>query len=266
MLVIGERINGMFKNVREAIVAGDRSVIQDLAKRQLASGATMLDVNVGPATDEKEKAMVWLVESIREVTKAPLSIDSPNAAVVRAGLKLAGPGSMINSSTGKADDLAKFLPLAQEMDASLIGLTIDESGVPSTTDGRVEIAMRILAAAMEHDIPPDRLYIDPIALPVNVAQDQPVRVFEALSQFAMLSDPAPHTVVGLSNASQRCQERELISRTYLVMTMAHGLDSAIMDVFDTELMNAMITAELLMNKAIYCDAYLDAYRKSQRPA
>lgn len=265
MLIIGERINGMFKNVREAIVTGDKSIVQDLAKRQLAAGAHMLDVNVGPATDEKEKAMVWLVEAIREVTDAPLSIDSPNIAVVRAGLEVAGPGSLINSTTGKAEDLEKFLPLAREKEASIIGLTIDESGVPSTTEGRVEIAMRILAAAMEHDIPPDRLYIDPIVLPVNVAQDQPIRVFQALSQFAMLSDPPPHSVVGLSNASQRCQERELINRTYLVMAMAHGLDAAILDVFDTELMNAMITAELILNKAIYCDAYLEAYRKSQKP-
>jgi 5-methyltetrahydrofolate corrinoid/iron sulfur protein methyltransferase len=132
--------------------------------------------------------------------------------------------------------------------------------VPSTTDKRVEIAAKIMAAAMENGIATDQLYIDPITLPVNCAQDQPTRVFDAISQFLMLSDPPPHTCIGLSNISQRLKEHQLLNRTFLIMCMAHGLDSAILDPLDEELMNAMITAELVMNKFIYADSYLEAAR------
>lgn len=266
MLIIGERINGMFKDVKKAIRNQDKGPIQDLARRQVEAGASMLDINVGTASANPKETMVWLVEATQEVVDVPLSIDSPNLEVVRAGLEACKGSALINSTTGKQEHLEKFLPLAKEFDASLIALTIDEEGVPSTTEGRVDIAMRILATAMEYDIMPDKLYIDPIVLPVNVAQDQPAKVFEALSQFQMLSDPPPHSVVGLSNASQRCLERPLINRIYLVMAMAHGLDSAILDPLDKDLMDAMITAEILLNKSIYSDSYLQAYRMSAAPA
>jgi 5-methyltetrahydrofolate corrinoid/iron sulfur protein methyltransferase len=169
---------------------------------------------------------------------------------------------MLNSTTGKAEDLSKLLPLAKKYHASVIGLTIDEEGVPATIDKRVEIAAKILAEAMDKGIPTEELYIDPITLPVNCAQDQPTRIFSAISQFRMLSDPPPHTCIGLSNISQRLKEHQLLNRTFLIMCMAHGLDSAILDPLDEDLMQSMITAELLMNKFIYADSYLQASQKS----
>ncbi len=113
---------------------------------------------------------------------------------------------------------------------------------------------------MEHGIAPEKLYIDPVILPVKADQKQPVFVLEAIKQFTLLSDPAPHIVLGLSNISQTAAERKLINRTYLAMAIAYGMDAAITDPLDTELMNTMITAEVLMNKTIYSDSYLKAYR------
>lgn len=260
MLVIGERINGMFKNVRTAIVEGNKEVIQDLARRQLAAGAQVLDVNVGPSSDEPVKAMRWLVDAIQEAVDAPLSIDSAKLEVFEPALERCKAKPFINSTTGAQDKLDFFLPLAVKYDASVIALTIDEQGVPSTTEGRTEIAMRTVMSAMEHGLPTERLYMDPITLPVKVAQDQCPRLMAALTQFRQLCDPAPHTIIGLSNVSQKAQEKHLIDRTFLVMCMAHGLDSAIIDPLDTDLVNAMITAELLMNRQLYCDSYLEAYR------
>lgn len=264
MIIIGERINGMFKGVRAAIQEKNPAYIQELARKQIEAGASILDVNVGPASDQPKETMIWLVNSIQEAVDVPLSIDSPNAEVIEAGLQLCRRPALINSTTGKQADLDRLLPLAQQYGASIIGLTIDESGVPSTAEARVEIGLRIVAEAMAYDITPDRLYIDPIVLPVNCAQDQLPGVLAAIGQFQMVSDPPPHTVVGLSNVSQGTLFRSLVNRTYLVMCMAHGLDSAILDPNDTELMDAMITAELLLNKTIYCDSYLEACRKSKR--
>ena len=261
MLIIGERINGMFKNVRAAIAEQNKEVIVDLAHRQVAAGAHVLDVNVGPASDEPAQAMVWLVETVQEAVDVPLAIDSAKLDVFEPALARCKVPPFINSTTGAQDKLDFFLPLAQKYDASIIALTIDEQGVPSTTEGRSEIAMRILVAAMEHGVPVEHLYIDPITLPVKAVQDQCPRLLQALGQFRQLSDPPPHTVIGLSNVSQRAQEKHLLDRIFLVMCMAHGLDSVILDPLDKELMDSLITAELLLDKQLYCDAYLEAYRR-----
>ena len=260
MYAIGERINGMFTSVAAAIQTQNPEPIQQLAKAQLAAGANALDVNVGPAAAEPKAAMEWLVKAIREVTDAPLAIDTTKPDVMARGLELAGPGSIINSSKGQQEQLDIFLPIAVEHEASIIVLTIDENGIPRDANGRGEIALRAVAAAMEKGLPPDRLMIDAVILPVNVTQATPNHVLETIRNVKLLSDPPPQTVLGLSNVSQGTTQRELINRTYLVMALAAGLDAAILDVLDSPMMDAMITSELLLNNAVYCDDFLKAYR------
>jgi 5-methyltetrahydrofolate corrinoid/iron sulfur protein methyltransferase len=260
MYAIGERINGMFKSVKEAIQTENPEAIQDLAKKQLAAGANCLDVNVGPAAADAVTAMGWLVKVIREVTDAPLAIDTTKPDVMRKGLELAGPGSVINSTKGQQDQLDIFVPMAVEYDATLIALMIDENGIPRDANGRAEIALRVVAAAMEQGLEPQRLMIDAVILPVNVTQPTPSHVLETIRNVKVLSDPPPKTVLGLSNVSQSTQLRELLNRTYLVMALAAGLDAAIVDVLDTELMDAMIASEVLLNRAVYADDFLKAYR------
>lgn len=261
MIVIGERINGMFKAVNQAIQDRDKAVIQDLAQRQLAEGADKLDINVGTATADPIAGMRWLVETVREVTDAPLSIDNPNINTIKAGLEACTGEKMINSTTGSDEALDTFFPLAKEHNASVIALCIDDKGVPVSVEGRCEIALRIVAKAMEHGIPVEDLYIDPIVLPVKASQTGPGVVLECIKQFSVLSDPPPHIIIGLSNLSQGAVDRKLINRTFLAMAVGAGLDAAILDPLDTELMDAMITAEMLMNRAIYSDSFLKAYRQ-----
>ena len=260
MYVIGERINGMFKDVRQAIGARDAAVIKDLAARQMAAGADALDVNVGPAAADPKDAMEWLITTIREVSDAPLAIDTTKPEVMALGLKLAGRGAILNSTTGDPAKLATFLPLAAEHQASVISLTIDEKGIPRDGPARIEVAFRIVAAAMEAGIPTDKILIDPVILPVKHTQPTAGHVLEALKDIRLLADPAPKTVLGLSNVSQGSIYRPLVNRTYLVMALTSGLDAAILDPMDTELMDAAITAELLLNKCVYCDDFLKASR------
>ncbi|MBI2251172.1 MAG: dihydropteroate synthase [Armatimonadetes bacterium] len=264
MIIIGERINGMFKAVSRAIKEKDKKVIQDLALKQIEAGAQFLDVNVGPAAANSMEAIEWLVKTIQEAGNFHLSLDSTKPEVIEAGLKLCKAKPMINSTTAQKEKLDILLPLAKKYNASLIGLTMNEKGVPSTVSGRTEMALQILAHTMEYEIPISDLYIDPLILPVNVAQDQASNVLEAIRECKLLSDPPPHLLLGLSNVSQKTLYRELINRTYVVMAITMGLDSAILDPFDKDLMDAVITAELLLNKDIYCDSYLDAYRRKEK--
>ncbi|MFC1631777.1 dihydropteroate synthase [Candidatus Omnitrophota bacterium] len=261
MLVIGERINGMFKDVGQAIADKDKATIQDLAKRQVAAGAGMLDVNVGPAAADAVAAMQWLVEAIQEVTDVPLALDSTKASVIEAGLKLVKKKAIINSTTAAQKKLDKLLPLAKKYQAGLVGLTMGEKGIPRDKNERSEFAAQIVSSCMEAGIDLQDVYLDPIILPVNVAQAQAKEVLESIREFSLLSDPPPKTVVGLSNISQGTDQRNLINRIFLVMAAASGLDAAIVDPLDGELMDAMITAELILNKHIYCASFLNSYRK-----
>jgi len=266
MYVIGERINGMFTDIGDAIAAKDKKPVQAMAEKQLIAGASALDINVGTRVPKADRAAVmqWLVETVREVTKKPLCVDTPAIETMRVGVAAAAKGGLpvvINSTIGQQDKLEAFMALAHEFDASIIGLSIDEKGVAATCDEKIEIAMRTIAAAMEAGVDVEKVYLDPIVLPVNVNQTAPGIVLETIRQIKMLSDPAPHVVVGLSNLGQGSLEKHLINRTFLVMAIGAGMDASIHDPLDDELTNAMVTAELLLNKSIYSDSYLKAYRQ-----
>ncbi len=256
MFIIGERINGMFRSVARAIRERDATAIADLARRQVEAGASALDINTGPTSDDPADVMVWLVNVAQEAVDVPMSIDSPKPAVVSAGLRACKRPAVINSTTGAAEKMDALMPLAAEHGARLIGLTIDERGIPRNAESRAEIALTLVARAMEAGISPDMLFLDPIVLPVNAAQAQGPEALDAIAAFRTLCEPAPQVIVGLSNVSQGVANRSLVNRTFLTMAMGRGLTAAILDPNDKELMDALRTANVLLNKEIYCDSYL----------
>jgi len=269
MILIAERLNGMFTDVKQAIADKDKKVIQGLAKKQTEAGAAYLDVNVGTAAADQEGTMQWLVETIQETCSTPLCLDSQKPGVIAAGLKVvnAENGLILNSTplNKKTDEeiFDRYIAMAEQAGpkASIIALTMDKNGVPQDIDTRVAIAAEIVSKAMEKGFDTQRLFIDPIILPVKVpnAQVQPGNILTAMDQIRYLADPPPHMTVGLSNLSQGATERSLINRVFLAMAMSRGLDSAIADVFDKDLMNVVATAEMLMNKQIYSDSFLKVY-------
>jgi 5-methyltetrahydrofolate corrinoid/iron sulfur protein methyltransferase len=269
MILIGERINGMFKNVKEAIANKDKKVIQEIARKQTEAGAAYLDVNVGTAAADQEGTMQWLVETIQETCSTPLSLDSQKPSVIAAGLKVINPenGVILNSTplNKKSDEeiFDKYIEMANNTGpkVNIIALTMDKNGVPQDTDTRVSIAAEIISRAMEKGFDTQRIFIDPIILPVKVpnAQVQPGNILRAMDQIQFLSDPAPHMTIGLSNLSQGAAERSIINRVFLAMAISRGLDSAIVDVLDIDLMNVIATSEMLMNRQIYSDSFLKVY-------
>jgi len=261
MFVIGELINGMYNNIGRAIKDKDKSAIQKCALEQIKSGADALDVNCGPASKQPVSDIQWLVEAIQEVTDKPLCIDSSKPQVIESGLKAARNKVIINSTTADMEKLQVLVPLAKQYNAKLIGLTISAKGIPQNKDQRLELAATIVSTCVDMDFPVEDLYLDPIVLPVNVAQSQMKDILESIREFKIISEPSPKTVVGLSNVSQSTKLRNLVNRTFLVMAISYGLDAAILDPLDNDLMDAAITADLILNKYIYCDSFLEAYRR-----
>lgn len=256
MIVISERINGLFRSVMRAIDKRDERFIQELARKQVEAGAQVLDVNTGPGVENAPEVMTWLVNTIQDAVDAKLSIDTPKIDAMEAGVKASKSAVIINSATAEAKKMETLFPLAKEHDADVICLTLDEKGIPNDANSRCELAMTMVAKAMEYGIEVERLYLDPLILPIGAAQDQGPKVLEALSMFKAISDPPPKTVVGLSNISNNTKERPLLNRTYMVMLMAYGLDAAIMDPTDNELMAAVKASEVLLNKKLYADDFL----------
>lgn len=261
MFIIGELINGMYKDIAKAIQSKDKDIIRKKAIAQIEAGADALDVNCGPASSNPIDDIRWLIETIQEVTDKPIAIDSSKPKVIEAGLKAIKNKAIINSTTADEDKLDILVPLAKEYNAKLIGLTISKKGIPQNKDQRLELAAAIISYCEAKGLPVDDVYLDPIVMPVNVAQPQMKDILESLREFKIISEPAPKTVVGLSNVSQGTCERSLVNRTFLVMAIAFGLDAAIVDPLDKELVDGVITSDLILNKQIYCDSYLQAYRR-----
>ncbi len=265
IILIGERINGSFKDVGRAIQEKSVDVIRERACKQAKAGAHYLDVNMGAASRDVQD-YAWLVKTVAESTHLPLSLDCNKLEHFKVGLEayreVAGDRPvLINSTTAEDSKLQPLLEMAVQYDASILGVVMDERGSPQDVDRRVELGAKIFGAALEAGIPQDRIILDPIVMPVKFMQDQPKNVLAAIQQLTMLSDPPPHISIGLSNVASKTDERKLINRTFMVMAMAMGLDCAILDVSDADLMASVLTAELLMNKEIYSDGYLKAYQK-----
>jgi 5-methyltetrahydrofolate corrinoid/iron sulfur protein methyltransferase len=265
MQIFSERINGMYRDVRGAINEKEKSVVQELVREQVAGGADVMDINLGPTKGDPVENFVWLAETVAEATDRPISLDSAKpdvlvGAVPKVHAALPERKLVINSSTSTPDVMAKLIPVAVENGAGIIGLTMDQDGVPSDVEKRVECGAMFLMEAMAAGLTPDDVYLDPIILPVNVAPKQPLIVMEAIRQLSMVNDPAPHFILGLSNVSQKCLMNHLINRTYLVMAISAGLDAAIMDAGDKDLVEAAVSAEVLMEKHLYSDDYLKAWR------
>jgi 5-methyltetrahydrofolate corrinoid/iron sulfur protein methyltransferase len=258
LIVIGERINGQFPAVSKAIDARDSKVIQDLALAQMKAGSHLLDVNTGPGRDDSAAAMAWLVKTIQDAVDVRLALDSPSLKVQQAGLAECKQQALINSTTAEQKRMEKFFPLAKEHNAEIVCLAINEQGIPNTLEGKTEVAMVLLASAMDHGIGPERLYLDPVVLPVSAAQAQCPTLCDAITSFRSLNVPPPKTIVGLSNISSGAEEKSLLNRTYLAMLLGRGLDAAIVDPNDEELMKTVKATEVLLNQKLYAHSFLRA--------
>jgi 5-methyltetrahydrofolate corrinoid/iron sulfur protein methyltransferase len=255
MILIGERINTGFKDIKQAVADKNPAPLQDWAKKQAEAGAHYLDVNLG-AVSGKPEDMVWMIEQVQSVVDTPISIDTNKVVILKEAIKVCNKPPLLNSTTCSPEKLNPFIELCVEHKASMIGLAMDEASSPKEASKRVEFAGVITAAWMEAGLPMEHLYLDPIVMPVKFMQDQGKEFLEAARQFQMLSDPPPNISCGLSNIASKATEKKLINRTFLVMAIAAGVNAVICDVLDTELINAAKTAELLMNREIYADSYL----------
>jgi len=245
--VIGERINPTGKKAfRQALTDGNWDYILAQAISQEAAGADLLDVNVGvPELDEPE-LMARIVPAIQSVTGLPLVIDSSNPDALEAGLRAYCGKAVVNSVNGEQAVLDRVLPLVKQYGAAVVGLTLDEQGIPETAQGRAQIARRILDAALAHGIPQEDVFIDCLTLTVSA---QPQGAAETLKAVCMVrQELGLQTVLGVSNISFGLPNRPLINQTFLTMALEAGLTLPICNPSDQGMMDAIAAFRLLTLK------------------
>ncbi len=246
MLIIGENIHIIAPKIKEAVANRDTAYIQKVALAQWNAGAQVIDLNIGPQKKAGVEIMEWIVDAVQEaIPDVVLSLDTTNAAAIEAGLKKCKNKPFINSTSAEEERLAAMAPLAAKYGANIIALTMTKSGIPVSAEDRFNIAMEILLPALtEAGVPVENIYFDPLVLTVAGSQEYVPNAVEAV-RLMKLWDPPLNTVVGLSNVSNQVshENRSLINRTYLVMLMAAGLDAAIADPLDRELMRFMRIVE-----------------------
>ena len=235
-VLIGERINPTGKPaLKEALRNGDMDYICRLGLEQLDNGAHVLDVNTGlPGLNEAE-TLCKAVTSLQAITPAPLEIDTSNYEAMERALRLYNGKPLLNSVNGKPESMEKVFPLAKKYGAAVVGLCLDESGIPDTAEGRLAIADKIIQTAAEYGIKAKDIIIDPLAL--TVSTDSRNSAID-LAVIKALKTKGIHTVMGVSNISFGLPNRDAVNSAFFAMSLAAGLSSAIMNPQSERMMEA----------------------------
>ncbi|MCC8099755.1 MAG: homocysteine S-methyltransferase family protein [Clostridiales bacterium] len=265
--VIGERINPTGKKrFQQALREYDLDYILQRGIEQQDAGADILDVNVGlPGLDEP-KMMVDVVKELQGVVSLPLQIDSSDPAAIEAGLRYCNGKAIVNSVNGKQEVLDHILPLVKKYGAAVVGLTMDETGIPQTAGQRIAIAERILNAALSYGIPREDVFIDCLTLTVSAQQEQAAETLKAVRYVREVL--GLHTVLGVSNISFGLPDRQRITESFLVQAMCCGLDLPIINPNQKQMMDAVATYRVLSGEDRDCAAYIARFsgRETTAPA
>lgn len=242
MILIGENLHIISKPTRQALIDKNEEFILNLIKSQ--SHMDFIDLNVGPAKGPLEGSLPWLCNLVENNSTLNISFDTTNTLEMRNGISASKrpQNSILNSTSADEIKLEKVTDLACDFDCSLIALTLNkEIGIPKTADERLELAFQIFEKCMQKNIPSDKIFFDPLILPVCIDQSQSVQALDTIKIIKESFDPPVMTTIGLSNVSNGSPEhlRPFLNKIFLVLAYGAGLDSAIIDSFDKDLIDTI---------------------------
>ena len=254
-VLIGERINPTGKKrFKEALRSGDMDYILKEAIAEEERGAHVLDVNVGLPEIDETAMLTSAVKEIQAIIDLPLQIDTSSASAMESALRVYNGKPMINSVNGAKESLDKILPLAKKYGGVIIALTLDETGIPTTAEGRLEIAKRILAEAEKYGIDKKDVVFDPLALTVSADKNAAVETLRAVRMIT--EELGCHASLGVSNVSFGLPEREAVNASFFALALANGLSAAIMNPHSQEMMKVYYSTGALFGFDDNCREYL----------
>ncbi|MEL7647771.1 MAG: homocysteine S-methyltransferase family protein [Sedimentibacter sp.] len=259
--VIGERINPTGKKMlKEALKNCDMDYILKLGVSQIEAGAEILDVNVGLREIDQKEMMKKVVKGLQGITKTPLQIDSSDRDVIETGLRYCNGKAIVNSVNGEDKVLDNILPLVKKYGAAVVGLTLDEGGIPDNASDRFRIAEKILNKALGYGIKKEDVYIDTLTLTCSAQQKE---VVETIKTLTMIKEKLGlKTVLGVSNISFGMPNRPLINETFLAIAMAAGLDLPIINPNDEAMMDKVYAFNVLYNHDRGSKKYIERFKEA----
>ncbi len=265
-VILGERINPTGKKrLAAALLAGDLEVVRQEALAQVEAGADILDVNVGAAGVDEVDLLPKAVRLVMETVDTPISIDTANGEALAAALamhKALNPGGrpLVNSVNGEEASLARVLPLVAEYGAAVIGLCMDDEGIPKTPERRLEVAHKIVARAAEHGITKEDILIDCLALTAGADSKAGWVTLEAIR--LVRDELGVNQSLGASNISFGLPDRETLTGAFLAIAIARGLNCPIVDA--AKVRTYILAADLALGRDDYAMRYIRAFRQRKK--
>lgn len=259
-VIIGERINPTGRSwLTEQLTEGNLEVLRDEATKQIEDGAHVLDVNVGAASVNEVELLPRAVEIVQDTVGVPLCIDTADKDALEAALKVYQGKPLINSVNGEEKSLERVLPLVAEYGAAVIGLTMDDDGIPKDAEKRLEIAQKIVERAESLGVPRKDVVIDCLALTVSAEPEAAIITLNAID--LVRQELGVNQALGHSNVSFGLPDREVINRVALGMVIRAGVNAPIVDA--AEVKQSILAADLLMGRDQYAMNYIKYYRQKK---
>ena len=256
--VIGERINPTGKKkLKEALKNNNLDYILQEGINQRDAGADILDVNVGLPEIDELAVMVETIKELQSIVNLPLQIDSVRPDVIEAAVRIYNGKPLINSVNGKDETMDAIFPIVKKYGACVIGLTIDENGIPSTAEGRLKVAKKIVERAAEYGIDKSDIIIDCLVLTASAQQSEVKETIRALQ--LVKSTLGVKTTLGVSNVSFGLPRRGILNRTFLAAALTAGLDAPILNPLSEDMMSTINAFNVLWNNDIASKKYIDVY-------
>ena len=261
VIMIGERINPTgHKKLASALKEGRYEYIRELVLSQIEAGAHVLDINVGVPGMDETSLLPEIISLVASLVDIPLCLDSGNPEALAAGLKVAPGKPLVNSVNGEKEHLEKILPLIKDHGAAVIGLTMDESGIPNDAETRLSIAEKILERATRLGIPAEDVIIDPLVLTVGANQDAALVTLKSIE--LIRKELGVNINLGASNVSFGLPDRHTVNQAFLAMSIGVGANCMITN--PMKLAATILACDLLSGRDNYAKRYITHVRKQQK--
>ena len=258
MIIIGEKLNGSIPSVAKAIAEKDADLIRERARMQAEAGATFLDVCASVEEAVEVETLKWMIDLVQEVTDTPICVDSPSAKSCVAAIPFCKRPGLINSVSLEGDKIDTIFPVIADTDWECVALLCDNDGIPDSVERRMKIFFGIMEKAKQYGIAPSRLHIDPLVVTLGTDQTA-LTVFADCCRRIKYEYPEIHITSGLSNISFGLPVRKNINQAFMVLAMNAGMDSAIVDPTNKNMIGMIYATNALLERDEYCLQYIDKF-------
>jgi len=264
MIIIAEKLNGSIPSCAAAIAARDEAYIKDLAKRQADAGADFIDCCASVRENELE-VLTWMINAIQDVTDCPISVDSPDVSAIIEAMPLCKKPGMFNSISGEGNKMDLAFPVLAKPEYSkwqIMSLLCDDTGIPKTSEKRIEVFENIMKKAAEYGIEEKRIHVDPAVEMLCTTDDgEGASVILDVMKHIKKTHPKVHISGAISNISYNLPVRRLVNQAFMVLAINAGMNSSVFDPLNKDLRGMILAAEAMLGLDDYCAEYVSAFRE-----